>query len=237
MECTDSITNISEYKRIIMAKYIDIKGLSIQTTDTDPEAYGGSWSSGNNMNTGRTYLAGAGIQTAALGIAGYTGGGGPGYKAIVESYDGTSWTEIADLNTARIMPGGYGTSTAAHVMGGRVPSASDASETWNGTSWSEVAELGTARYGVAGDGITTAGIAYGGYTGSAYKDETEEWDGTSWTEVANLTGSVRLATSSTPQGTAQLAMCAGGQGVPPTSTASTVCEEWTQAQNVKTITD
>ena len=67
--------------------------------------------------------------------------------------------------------------------------------------------------------------------------ETEEWDGTAWTEVANLTGSVRLATSSTPQGTAQLAMCAGGQGVPPTSTATTVCEEWTQAQNVKTITD
>ena len=57
-----------------MAKYIDIKGLSIQTTDTDPEAYGGSWASGNNMNTGRTYHAGAGIQTSALATGGLVSG-------------------------------------------------------------------------------------------------------------------------------------------------------------------
>ena len=28
-------------------------------------------------------------------------GGGSGYYALVEQYNGSSWTEIADLNTAR----------------------------------------------------------------------------------------------------------------------------------------
>ena len=48
-----------------MTKYIEIKGGTIQSTDTDPEAYGGAWASGTNLNTARDGLGGTGIQTAA----------------------------------------------------------------------------------------------------------------------------------------------------------------------------
>ena len=60
----------------------------------------GSWSTGGALNTGRESLAGAGTQTAALAF----GGEVPPQTGATESYDGTSWTEVNDLNAAR-----YGT--------------------------------------------------------------------------------------------------------------------------------
>jgi hypothetical protein len=42
----------------------------------------------NSLNTARSILAGAGIQTAALAFGGY----GPPITAATEEYDGTSWT-------------------------------------------------------------------------------------------------------------------------------------------------
>ena len=155
-----------------MANYRKISGVNVKSYSADPDRTypsafegqlyynssdgqfkyiglgAGAWSSGTNMNTARRYLGGCGIQTAALGIAGYIGGGAPGRKAIVEQYDGTSWTEIADLNAARVTVSGCGTTTAAIVSGGRLAPgpATDDCEQWNGTAWSEVADLGTARY-------------------------------------------------------------------------------------------
>ena len=117
-----------------MTKYIEIKGHSLQSVATDPEVYAGAWASGGNMNTARRYLGGCGIQTAALGIAGYVGGGTPGYRALVEQYDGTSWPEIADLNTARNDLGGTPASannTSALAFGGTEdPPVTGATEEW-----------------------------------------------------------------------------------------------------------
>jgi hypothetical protein len=45
-----------------------------------------AWSSGGTMNTARSDLAGAGIQTSAMAIAGYSS---PGTRSEVEKYDGT----------------------------------------------------------------------------------------------------------------------------------------------------
>src|SRR5210317_1975906 len=59
-------------------------------------AQAGSWSTGGSMNTGRERFTGTGTQTSALGF-----GGGPPEVGLTESYDGTSWTEVADLNTVR----------------------------------------------------------------------------------------------------------------------------------------
>jgi hypothetical protein len=67
----------------------------------------GSWRTGNNMNTARRDLAGAGIQTSALAF------GGTPYSAINESYNGTSWTETGDLNTGRVLLAGAGASNTA----------------------------------------------------------------------------------------------------------------------------
>ena len=55
----------------------------------------GSWGTGGNLNTARTWASGAGIGTAALAF-----GGSPN-TAVTESYNGTSWTEVNDLNSAR----------------------------------------------------------------------------------------------------------------------------------------
>ena len=71
------------------------------------------WASGNNLNTVRT-LGGSAIPTVSDGIV----FGGSGYTNVTEQYDGTTWTEKGDLNTARGYISGFGTSTAAVAAGG-----------------------------------------------------------------------------------------------------------------------
>ena len=67
-----------------------------------------------DLNTARQLITGTGTQTAALGIG---GGTNPG-QAKVESWDGSSWTEIADLNQLRNAGGGSGLSPSAVFFGG-----------------------------------------------------------------------------------------------------------------------
>ena len=90
----------------------------------------GSFRTGNAMNTARRQGAGAGIQTSALAFGGET----PGAFGVAnnESYDGTSWTEVADLATARQGLGGAGTITAALGMGGTISPGghSNVTEEW-----------------------------------------------------------------------------------------------------------
>jgi len=68
------------------------------------------------MNTGRRTLAGAGIQTAALGMAGY-----PPNRTDCEKYDGTSWSTTASMATARRYTAGCGTQAAGLGFGGYAP--------------------------------------------------------------------------------------------------------------------
>ena len=84
-----------------MAKYSDIKGFTVQTVSSDPAASvasTGSWSSGGSLNTGRGYAAAEGDIPASIYISGYSA---TGAVAIVESYNGSSWTEVADVNSAK----------------------------------------------------------------------------------------------------------------------------------------
>ena len=67
-----------------------VKGVAATTT--------GAWATGGNVNTARIFLGGSGSQTAGL----IFGGGLPSpMSTLAESYDGTSWTEVNDLNQAR----------------------------------------------------------------------------------------------------------------------------------------
>ena len=127
-----------------MTKYIEIKGHSIQSTDTDPEAYASSWSSGGNLNTAREALMGAGTNTAAICAGGDDPS--PAATAVSEEYNGTAWTEGDNLNQARLYGGGLGTQTAAIFASGATGTAVvDTVESYNGTSWSEVGEVNTGR--------------------------------------------------------------------------------------------
>ena len=98
---------------------------------------------------------------------------------INESWDGSSWTELADLNTARRSLGGTGSQTAAVVFAGSTDPGPNVAitEAWDGSAWTEVADLTTARQGV---GIGAVGqtslntLAFGG-SGTAITASTEEW--------------------------------------------------------------
>ena len=83
-------------------------------------------------------MSGKGSSTASLIVGGYP------VVAIVEQFDGSSWTEIADLNTGRSTGRGAGTSSAQIFFGGvssGSPNGDTKNESWNGTSWTEVGDL------------------------------------------------------------------------------------------------
>ena len=83
-----------------MAEYKAIHGTLFQHKTSDPLATGASgatWASGGALNLGRSGLGGAGIQTAVAAFGGYNSA----VKDETEQYDGSSWTEVADLSAAR----------------------------------------------------------------------------------------------------------------------------------------
>jgi len=206
-----------------MSTYKGIRGLTIHTVDSDPsplttgdiwystafrkirgaKVAAGAWASGGDLNTARWVMASAGTQTAGLCISGAPAP--PGDRiANVESYDGSSWTEIADVNNHDGYLTGHGSSTAAHKVGG-FNAPTTATEIWDNSSWTEVNDINTGRGNFASAGTTTAGICFGG---NPYRTETETWNGTSWSEVNDLnTGGQALAGA----GTATAAMAIRGR--------------------------
>ena len=53
----------------------------------------GAWATGGNMNDSKTIMGSSGIQTAAIAAGGQLA---PAYTDHTETYDGSSWTEVAD---------------------------------------------------------------------------------------------------------------------------------------------
>ena len=182
-----------------MADYSTIKGFSVETLASDPYATAegaGTWASGGNTNLARRSGVGMGTQTAGM-IAGGESTPAPSGYAETETYDGTSWTEVNNLNHARkFLSGGAGTSSSGVIAGGSVgPGAGtpmNYGETWDGTSWTEEGTLNTAGRGVtlAGASSTSAMVA-GRAPGTA--NLVEEWNGSTWTEVNDMIGTARYS--------------------------------------------
>jgi hypothetical protein len=83
-------------------------------------------------------------------------------------WNGTSWTELNNMNTAKGSAGGNGISTAALAFAGNTAPANQSviNEFWNGTSWTELNDLGTGlSSGIAPAGGAVAGLASGGQSG------------------------------------------------------------------------
>lgn len=240
---------MSDYKEIVGTR---VKAVSANPSDAlDGEVWynttdavlkykkaigGGAWSSGGNLNTGRTRGGHIGIQTAALYVAG-TLAPGPGRIDNVESYNGSSWTEVADVPTNRTLVEAAGTQTAGVAFGGE-PRTGD-TQTWNGSSWTEVNNMNTGRenHGSCGETQTNA-LAFGG---SADPSATsvgicESWNGTSWTEVADFNS---VKESSAGSGTNTAALSFGG-GVEPNEPAGIESVEsfngtsWTEVADLNT---
>ena len=103
----------------------------------------------------------AGTQTAALGFAGIVAGS-PSKTAVTLKYDGSSWTAVNSMNTARSDLGGTGSQAAALAFGGET--SDSAVETWDGTNWATTSSLASPRkyLGSGGFAPNTASIAFGG---------------------------------------------------------------------------
>jgi hypothetical protein len=146
----------------------------------------GTWASGGNLNSGRGGDgASGGLSVNDIIVTG--GNPGAGYVANTETYNGTSWTEVNDLNTARgEFKGAVASTTSSFlVFGGAIPPVTGVTESWNGTNWTEVNDLNTARETIGGAGTQTAALGFGGEAPAA-TGATESWNGTSWTEVNDL---------------------------------------------------
>jgi len=226
-----------------MTKYIELKGGTIQTLAEDPGIYPtGTWASGGNLNThkGEPGTTVTGIQTSAINFFGSTTSGGE-YTLTenVETYNGSTWTEVADINTVRWGGGGAGiSSTSALGFGGyapeTTPNRTTFTESWNGTAWTEVADLNLGRNDTRGCGIQTAALCAGGYSGPPNRraDETETWNGSAWSEVADLN---TARNSMGVFGTTSAAIAAGGST--PSVVASTESwngTAWTETNDLNT---
>jgi len=188
---------------------------------------GTCWTEDTDLNFKRHSGACMGAtNTAAI----YSGGseyppgvGAEGYLVETESWNGSTWTEVADLNTGRRYVAGVGPSGAAFLMGGYVPSTVSAvTEMWNGSAWTNSVSFNTARSYLAASGGATAQsetLIYGGQPGTLAI--TEYFNGTSWTEIADM-GTARKSFLGSTLGTTALALAAFGG--PPNPTAS---EEFT----------
>ena len=174
-----STTPAAEYADAIVGDFYYNSTTGQFKTVNDGGAPIGTWSSGDNLNEARYVGAGNGTKTAALGIS---GGGAPGVTTNTEQYDGSAWTEIANVNTGRANSGGAGTTTAGLFYGGGTPTANASNESWNGTAWTEVADLNAAVRYLGGSGTSTAALQVSGSSGA----DVEQWDGSSWTEVADV---------------------------------------------------
>jgi hypothetical protein len=193
----------------------------------------GTWASGGTLNSGRSDFAStiASPPTSAL----VAGGGSPG--AQTESYNGTAFSEVNDLNTGRFSLRGSGDSnTAAIAFGGYSPPGTGNvnyanTESWNGSSWTEVNDLNAARQQLGTSGTSTAALAFGGDTGP--NAVTESWNGSSWTEVNDLnTGRSQVAGFGV---TNTAALGQGSNAIPTGSlTESWNGSTWTETTDINT---
>ena len=230
-----------------MSEYKNIIGTHVKTVTTDPPNpengqmwYNStdrvvkgftsnpvaSWSTSTALNTGRFSAAGspAGTQTASL-LAGGQINPGANVQTVTESWNGSSWTEVNDLNTGRYDLGSAGSYTSSLAFGGEKPGGIvGINESWNGSSWTEVADLNNNRQQPGGVGASnSSALSFGGTTGpTTFVGTTESYDGSSWTEVADLSTSRDCSKSTGTSNTSALAI--GGRTNPTTRTA--VSEEW-----------
>ena len=170
--------------------------------------------------------------TDALVFGGYS----TAYESLTETWNGTNWTEVNNLNTARAaFVGETGVNTAALAFGGQGPSfPSDGgaqTEQWNGTNWTEMNDMNTARNKGGGAGTYTAALGFGGNTAPTQVANTELWNGSSWSEQNDLNVATRQQAGS---GTTTAALNFAGASTSAPKTGAT--EEWNvPSTTVKTI--
>ena len=196
---------------------------------------GTNWADSNSCKTGDGQRAGSGPQTAAIMM-----GSEPATNAV-ESYDGTTWTEVA--NTPIVHRGSecVGPNTASKLLCGHntaTPAQTTETFDFNGSAFTAAPDTNTARFEFGSLGLTQddcmclgGTIDAGGTTRTA---NAEEFDGSSWTEVANLDA---VSAQGDGAGTTTKGIFIHGMSGPYPSSAKPVgTEEWTHGVGAVTFT-
>ena len=147
------------------------------------------WSAGGNLINARAYAGGAGTQNAAIAV----GGEPASADETTELYNGSAWSEDADIDVPRTQHEVVGQQNSALAFGGQQvasPYATyDKTEAFDGSSWTEVNTLNKTRRLHYGLGTQNAALAASGRTvtpASAIIANTEEWNGDVWTAAADI---------------------------------------------------
>jgi len=208
----------------------------------DNQSYDGtSWTALTDLPANRGYAGGAGVQTLAMVIAGE---GPPTYSSNLE-WNGSSWTTLASLATARntLAKGATTTNTAIAPPGNQTPATTEeynrSASVITAAAWASGGALTAgARRGLASgknSQTLTAGLVFGGGA-SSYSTvgvKTEEYDGTSFTAGGDL-NTYRYSLGGAGTQTAGLGF--GGYIYPP-AVSSNATEEydgssWTSVNNM-----
>ena len=157
------------------------------------------------MNTGRDYSFGFGVYTDGIVC-----GGAPDPKAQTEAWNGSSWTEVADLANAR-WAGNYqnGSSGADGLISGGLPSATTATEEWTTTATPTTLQK------------ITEGQLYFNSTTNTFKETLTDIPGATWASGPTI-GTARYYLSGV--GNPSNALIFGGTLYSPNAAAQT--EEW-----------
>ena len=156
------------------------------TTDNTQVYDGTSWTEVNNLTSGvrpNDTLGLAGDSSAALFF------GGPVGPGATEEWNGTNWSEVADIpDNASSGAGAGGESSESAIwvnyFGGR-------GNKWDGTAWSEINNLNFPRYDANSTGTRDQHFVVGGSSAVGaptypYNLCSEVFNGTNWTAVADV---------------------------------------------------
>ena len=165
----------------------------------------GTWASGGALNTARYQIGGDGSSTAAIVAGGDVYPASPRAGAITEIYNGSTWTEVNDVNHANQAVTNFGTTTSSIYVAGANPTTY--AESWNGSNWTEITTINSARSEATGTGTSTAGILIGGGTPGGKSTLTELWNGSAWTETTDI----NTARSTRSSGIQTSALIVGGE--------------------------
>ena len=156
-----------------------------------------------------------------------------------ESYDGTNWTEVANLSTAVGNSSGTGTQTAALCSGGDASGTlQTATEEWDGSAWTSGGALNTAVQQHGTFGPSSNAFSCGGNQPTV-TGQVENYNGTSWVTGISMT-TARDSHACVGATSPAVAGLVGGGFPGSTPAGVNTTEEFTgetTALNLKTITD
>lgn len=171
-----------------------------------------TWTNEGTLPDGHNEIRGCGTgRTAFLACGGTLNVNGI-TNSETYTYNGSSWSTLAIMITARHSHGCAGTTSAAMVCGGITGAANPriaSTELWNGSSWSSSGAMPANRGRHACSGISTGAVAAGGGDNTPLSSALTFASGV-WTATANSMSTAREYPSAQGNSGASTLVVAGG---------------------------